>query len=403
MKNLANLIRPQTLDDIVGQEHIKILLKEVVKKQITTSFLLFGESGTGKSSIAIALANDLKLSYGFFNAATDLKKQLLDILNSKQIIIIDEIHRLNKDKQDILLPYLEYDKIILYATTTENPYFKVNPALRSRMQILQINKLTETEIIFGLEKNIQKYFPDLKITKKLLEKLAQMSAGDYRTALNNLQMLSLLKSADKQVNEQDLKIIIPNIKFYSDRNGSSHYNNLSALHKSIRGSDVNATLYYGHLIIQSGDFDGLFRRMLAATYEDVGLASPTLALKVKTAIEAYERLGSPEGLLPLTYALIELALSPKSNSVYKALNNSLNIIQNGKIYNIPKHLKDAHYASAVKLGDGIGYLYPHDFKDNWVNQDYLPKEILNHKFFEFGSSDYEQKLSSYWHNIKQRR
>ncbi|VEU74886.1 ATPase [Mycoplasmopsis citelli] len=400
MKNLANKLRPNTIKEVVGQEHIKKLFSEVVNKNLTTSFLLFGESGIGKSSLATALAKELKKTYGYFNAATDSKKDLINLLESCEIIIVDEIHRLNKDKQDILLPYLEFDKVIVYATTTENPYFKVNPALRSRMQILELHKLTNEDIVKGLKLNINKHFQNLNISDDLLNKLAFMSSGDYRIALNNLQVLALLKSDSSQVTQEDLRIIVPNVQFYSDAKGSGHYNNLSALHKSLRGSDVDASVYYGMLIATSGDFDGLFRRMLAVAYEDIGLASPTTAIKVHHAIEAYERLGVPEGLLPITYALIELALAPKSNSVVKARDKALNMINSGHIYSIPKHLKDAHYASASKLGDGVGYKYPHNYLNNWVKQQYLPKELINERFYEPGNNDKEQAILKYWTNLK---
>ncbi|UUM19610.1 MULTISPECIES: replication-associated recombination protein A [unclassified Mycoplasma] len=400
MKNLANQLRPNTINEIVGQEHIKSLFRQVVKNNLTTSFLLFGESGVGKSSSAIALAKELNKKYGYFNAAVDSKKQLSQLLDTCQILIVDEIHRLNKDKQDILLPYLEFDKIIIYATTTENPYFKVNPALRSRMQILQFYKLSNEQIIQGLRNIINQHFPELNISNELLAKLAFMSSGDYRIALNNLQMLGILKSNSTPVSEADLKLIIPNIQFYSDAKGSAHYNNLSALHKSLRGSDVDASIYYGMLIATSGDFDGLFRRMLAVTYEDIGLASSSIQFKVHNAINAYERLGVPEGLLPITYALIELALAPKSNSVVQARDMALNLINSGHIYTIPKHLRDAHYASASKLGDGIGYAYPHDFRNNWVKQQYLPNELINQHFYTPGLNQREQAISKYWTELK---
>ncbi|BAH69436.1 hypothetical protein MBIO_0171 [Mycoplasmopsis fermentans PG18] len=225
MKNLANEIRPRTLDDIVGQKHVVSLLKEIVKNKASTSFIFFGESGTGKSSAAVALANDLKLKYGYFNATINNKDELVNTIQTNDIIIIDEIHRLNKDKQDILLSYLEYDKIIVYATTTENPYFKVNPALRSRMQILQFNKLSEEEILFGLKKIIKTYYPKFKIKDDILKVLIKNSTGDYRSCINNLQILTLLNK-DKEVTEESIKTLIPNVNFYSDKESNAHYNNL---------------------------------------------------------------------------------------------------------------------------------------------------------------------------------
>ncbi|UUD35147.1 replication-associated recombination protein A [Mycoplasmopsis caviae] len=398
MKNLANEIRPKKLDDIVGQKNVVTLLKEIVKNNATTSFIFFGESGTGKSSAAFALANDLKLRNGYFNATINNKNDLIKIIESNDIIIIDEIHRLNKDKQDILLSYLEFDKIIVYATTTENPYFRINPALRSRMQILQFTKLSEEDIMIGLKKIINTYYPKFKIKDNILKILIKNSAGDYRSCINNLQILTLLNK-DKEVNEEDLKTLIPNINFYSDRESSAHYNNLSAFHKSLRGSDVDAALYYGALILKTGDYLGLFRRLTAATYEDVGLADPNLPMRVEAAFSAVERLGFPEAYLPLYYIIISVAIAPKSNSVYKAISKVEPFIDQGNIYEIPKHLKDAHYKSAQKLGDGLGYKYPHDFPNHWVKQDYMPKNIADKKFFTPSSND-SPNLLKYYNFIK---
>ncbi|QDF64885.1 replication-associated recombination protein A [Mycoplasma nasistruthionis] len=399
-RNLANQLRPTTLDDIVGQSHVIKLLKEVVKNKITTSFLFFGDTGTGKTSAAIALANDLGLSYGYFNASVDSKAQLTELLGSKEVIIIDEIHRLNKDKQEILLSYLEFDKIIVYATTTQNPYFKVDPAVRSRMQIKEFLKISEADIVDKLQKVAKQHFPHLKLDKEILLSLAKYSAGDLRTSLNNLQMLGLIKKDDSKVSKQDLKDLIPNINFYSDQNSSAHYNNLSAFHKSLRGSDVDAALYYGFLILKSGDVDGLFRRMLCVAYEDIGLASPNIGLRTLNAIETFERLGLPEGKMPIGVAIADLALAPKSNSVYLAIEKANSLIDQGMIYDIPKHLKDAHYKSASKLGHGVDYLYPHDFLNNWIDQQYLPNKLQDTKFYYPGLNDAEQKIKAYWQKVK---
>ncbi|VEU70737.1 replication-associated recombination protein A [Mycoplasmopsis glycophila] len=399
-KNLANEIRPKTIDEIIGQQHLKDLFNQIVKNKLGTNFIFYGESGIGKTSSAIALANDLGLKYDYFNASVNSKADLVKLLENNELLIIDEIHRLNKDKQDILLSYLEFDKITVYATTTENPYFKVNPALRSRMQILQFYKLTEEELVDGLSNVATKYFPKLQISKERLLDLARFSAGDFRSSINNLQMLAFL-GIDKEVSKEDLRKIIPNINFYSDSSKDSHYDNLSAFHKSLRGSDVDASLYYGFLILKSGDIDGLFRRMLCASYEDVGLASPSVALRTETAIRSYERLGEPEGKLAIANAIIDISLAPKSNSAYLALNRVEEVINSGKIYQMPKHLKDAHYSSAQKLGNGIGYLYPHDNKStHFVKQQYLPNELKGKKFYQPANNKVEISYQNYWENIK---
>ncbi|WP_029905514.1 replication-associated recombination protein A [Mycoplasmopsis opalescens] len=394
MKNLANEARPKKIEDIIGQERAINVLKKVVERKLSYSFIFFGESGTGKTSSAIAYANELQKTFTIFNASIDNKTQLIEKLQSYELIIIDEIHRLNKNLQDILLSYLEYDKVIVVATTTENPYFRINPALRSRMQILQFNKLTNEEIIGGVSKIIDKYYPKLTFDSEALESLVSYSAGDYRNVLNNLQMLALVNEKNK-ITKEDIKKIIPNINFYADSNASAHYNNLSAFHKSLRGSDVDAALYYGHLIIETGDYQGLFRRITAVAYEDIGLADPNIILRVEAALNAVERLGFPEAELPLTFIIISLALAPKSNSVYQALQKSHDTLAKGKIYEIPKHLRDAHYASSKKLGDGLNYLYPHDFSKSLVAQEYLPQEIKNLKLFEFHENDNEKIKKQY--------
>ncbi|QZE12380.1 replication-associated recombination protein A [Mycoplasma sp. Ms02] len=400
MLNLANEIRPKTLDEIVGQKDAVLLLKKVAKLKLGTSFIFFGEAGTGKSSAAFALANDMGYEYGYFNATTDSKADLVAMLRSKQILIIDEIHRLNKDKQDILLSYLEFDKIIVYATTTENPYFRVNPAIRSRMQIVKFLKLNEEEITDQLEKIVAKRFPDLKVKREHLLTMSRFSAGDFRSAINNLQMVALFTEKEQEVTHELLKIVIPNINFYSDMKDGEHYNNLSAFHKSLRGSDVDAALYYGALILKTGDYQGLIRRMNCVAYEDIGMANIPIITRMEAVFNTVERLGFPEANLAIGFGIVDLALSPKSNSTYIAFKKALNTVEEGKIYRIPSHLRDSHYKSAPKLGDGVGYKYPHDFPDHWVNQTYLPKELQDIRFYESQNSDYERKLQTYWDKIK---
>ncbi|CAL58764.1 Holliday junction ATP-dependent DNA helicase RuvB [Mycoplasmopsis agalactiae] len=399
MKNLANELRPKTLDDIIGQKSVVELLKKVARDKIYSSFIFFGESGTGKTSAAVALANDLGLKYDYFNASVNSKAELIKMLADNDVLIIDEIHRLNKDKQDILLSYLEFDKIIIYATTTENPYFRVNPALRSRMQILQFTKLSEQEMFEGIKHNLKKYFPDYQMDESTIKVFVKLSNGDYRSCLNNLQILTLM-SKNKQISLDDIKKFVPNISFYSDENSSAHYNNLSAFHKSLRGSDVDAALYYGAIIVKSGDLQGLFRRLIACSYEDVGLADPNLQIRVKNAIDCAELLGLPEARLPIFYAIISVALASKSNSVYEAISNVEGYINQGNIYDVPKFLRDGHYASAVKLGDSIGYKYPHDFPNHIVKQEYLPKEAKGNQFF-FPKETDSKKITEYYKFIKQ--
>lgn len=394
MNNLANELRPKTLDDIVGQKNNIDLLKKIADLKMHTSFIFYGESGTGKTSTAVALANDMNLKYAIFNASIENKSKLIDLIEQNEIVIIDEIHRLNKNLQDILLSYLEFDKVIIYATTTENPYFRINPALRSRMQILQYTKLKESEVFVAIKNVVKKYYPSLQIDDKTLQILIKSSAGDYRFCLNNLQMLALLNT-EKKIDEQTISTLIPNINFYSDMNSDAHYNNLSAFHKSLRGSDVDAALYWGAIILKSGDYQGLFRRLSAVAYEDIGLADPNIALRVEAALNAVERLGFPEANLPIFYLICIMALSPKSASTYKAMQNVMNFIDKGNIYEVPNYLKDSHYSSAKKLGHGIDYKYPHDYENNWVKQTYLPFNIREAKFFNLSKNDTKKVIEYY--------
>lgn len=396
---MANALRPSRLDDIIGQKNVVQLLKDTKKNNFLTSYLFFGEPGVGKTSCAIALANEFDISYALFNATVDSKADLIKKLDLHKIVIIDEIHRLNKDKQDILLSYLEQDKNIVFATTTENPYFKVNPALRSRMKILEFKKLSVADIKEGIKKHFTNKVFTFKITDQNLTSLIESSSGDYRNVLNNLQFIEKIYPK-KEISLELIKTIVPNINFFSDKDATSHYDNLSAFHKSLRGSDVDAALYYASLILETGDMDGLIRRIVAMSYEDIGLASPNIQIRVDAAVRAIERLGLPEALLPLGFIICELCLAPKSNSAYKGITKALDYVKTGKIYDIPKHLKDAHYNSASKLGYGIEYKYPHDYPYHYVEQTYLPNELKNIKFFEFGSSKNEKNYKEYWDLIK---
>lgn len=384
-ETFASEVRPETLNDVIGQTHIKTLLNKMIEEKTKISLLLYGKPGIGKTSMAYSICNDMKMTYSYFNAATGNKKELVELINMNDYLIIDEIHRLNKDKQDILLPAIEFGKISIIATTTENPYFVVNPAIRSRLHILELKELNVDEIISGMKNVIKKQKLKLKINDKLLMKIAQFSNGDYRYCLNILNLLEKLFS-NKEVDESTLKIVMPSIHFYSDRNSDGHFNLLSAFHKSLRGSDVNASLYYLAQLIESGDILGLERRMLAVAYEDIGLANPNIALRVATAIDAAKKLGFPEAKLPLANAVIELAKENKSNSAYLAINAALEAINNGEVYEMPKHIMDGNYSSSKKLGRNIGYKYPHDF-GGIVDQEYLPKELKDRKFYKKNKND----------------
>ncbi|WP_373436991.1 replication-associated recombination protein A [Metamycoplasma equirhinis] len=397
--NLANLVRPSKIDEFVCDDNLMFLFKNIIKNVDFRSFIFYGPPGCGKTTISSILAKEMKVSFDYFNAAIGNKEDLLRKLQLNKIIVIDEIHRLNKDKQDVLLPYVENDLITIYATTTENPYFKINPALRSRCAIIEIKKPNPDDLSNYLKKISLKNNFSNKIGFEIYKFIALQSNGDFRSAINCLELVNTL-SQNKEMSLDEIKKIIPSIQFTSDKDGDKHYDFLSAFHKSLRGSDVNAALYWGALIIKSGDFDGLFRRMICATYEDVGIANPNLGSQVISAINAFERLGLPEGYLPLSNAIINIALSPKSNSAYLAIEKVNEYINGGNIFDVPLHLKDAHYSSASKLGRGVGYKYPHNYKNHYINQQYLPNELINEKFYIPQQNGYEEKINQILQKMK---
>ena len=385
MSDYSNNIRPNKISEILGQKHLIKFLNKLVEKKHVTSLLLFGKSGIGKTSIAYALCKEWKISFSYFNSARGTKKELENHISISDVIIIDEIHRLNKDKQDILLPVLERERISVIATTTENPYFTVIPALRSRMHILELVPLETNDITKGLWNIVKKKIIDVNITKTLLKKIAIIANGDFRFAINSLNLIYRLYKKTK-ITEKIIKIVLSSPHFYSDKNGVAHYDLLSAFHKSLRGSNIDASLYYLALLIKTGDLIGMERRMLMATYEDIGLANPNLTLRITCALENAKKVGFPEAGIILSYAVIEICKSNKSNSSVVARNNALNLVEKEGFLEIPKHLKDANYKSAKKLGSGIGYKYPHNY-GGFVKQQYLNEKIKNKKIFKPNKND----------------
>ncbi|BAM47189.1 replication-associated recombination protein A [Amphibacillus xylanus] len=396
---LAFRLRPKHIGEIIGQKHLvgegKMIERMVSAKRLA-SMILFGPPGTGKTSMAIALAKSIGLRYKILNAVIDKKKDMeIAVEEAKMfgslVIILDEVHRLDKAKQDFLLPHLESNLITLIGCTTSNPYHSINPAIRSRVHLFELNKLSVTEVQEALTRAINDKDEGLgnmkiKITDEALEHFANASGGDLRAALNGLELaaFSTKKSADDTI-VIDLSVAeacMQKKSFNHDKGGDAHYDVLSAFQKSIRGSDVNAALHYLARLIEAGDLDSIARRMTVIAYEDIGLANPSAGMRTLAAIEAAERVGFPEARIPLSVALVELCLSPKSNSAYKALDQAIYDVRNSDIGDIPPHLKDSHYYGASKLGRGIGYKYPHDYPGAWVKQDYLPEPLRNKKYYQ---------------------
>ena len=390
-KPLAILLRPTTLKDCLGQKHLigeDKVLSNLVKNQKIFFFFLYGKPGIGKTSIAISLVNDLNVRYRMLNATINDKHDFQVVFEEAKlydglVLILDEIHRLNKDKQDLLLPQIESGLITLIGMTTSNPFHSINPAIRSRCHLFELKPMSEDDIFEGLEKAVKKnILPNLQIDNNSLHYIANVSGSDLRYAYNLLE-LAYYSSKDGNINLDFLKSLNNKHNFFHDKNEDGYYDVLSAFQKSIRGSDVNASLHYLGRMLKAEDLDSIFRRLTVICYEDIGLANPSMGPKVMAAISASERVGLPEAIIPLANVVIELALSPKSNSAYLAINKALEDIDTGRCGNPPNHIKT----------NSKDYKYPHDYKNAWVNQQYLPDNIKNKKYYiPKETSNYERTL-----------
>ncbi|MDR7909489.1 replication-associated recombination protein A [Bacillus velezensis] len=399
MKPLAYRMRPANIEDIIGQEHLvkedKIIGRMVRAKHLS-SMILYGPPGIGKTSIATAIAGSTSIAFRKLNAVIHNKKDIEIVvqeakMSGQVILILDEVHRLDKGKQDFLLPYLENGMIILIGATTANPYHAINPAIRSRTQIFELEPLTPDLIKQALKRALTDEHRGLgsysvSVDDDAMDHFAQGCGGDVRSALNALELavLSTKESSDGtvRITRETAEECLQKKSYTHDKNGDAHYDVLSAFQKSIRGSDANAALHYLARLIEAGDLESISRRLLVIAYEDIGLASPQAGPRVLSAIQTAERIGFPEARIPLANAVIELCLSPKSNSAISAVDEALKDIRTGKIGDVPKHLKDAHYKGAQELGRGIGYQYPHDFENGWVEQQYLPDPLKNKQYYK---------------------
>lgn len=378
-KPLALKLTPNSIDEVIGQKHLlgegKIIRNLVENKKIF-SMILYGKPGIGKTTIAQAIVKDLEVRYRFLNATINNKKDFDVVVEEAKmydgiVLIMDEIHRLNKDKQDLLLPQLESGLITLIGMTTSNPYFKINPAIRSRCQIFELHDLSYEDIVEGLNRAIK--HPDLagiEITEDAISYIAHLSGNDLRYAYNLLEM-AFYATKDKKVTLELLKSINNKPVMISDKDASGHYDLLSAFQKSIRGSDVDAALHYLARLIAIGDLDSIYRRMSVICYEDIGLANPDMGPRVMAAISASELVGLPEARIPLSEVVIELALSPKSNTAHVALDKALEDVETGRCGDIP---------DTIKIHSPI-YKYPHDYPNNFVVQQYLPDNLVGKKYY----------------------
>ncbi len=397
-KPLALKLAPSTLDEVIGQTHLigkDKILTNLVKNKKLFSMILYGKPGIGKTSIANAIVKDLDVRYRFLNATINTKKDLDIVIEEAKVydgivLIMDEIHRLNKDKQDVLLPALESGLITLIGMTTSNPYHAINPAIRSRCQLFELEELTTEDIIAGLKRAIKHPdLKDIKIDDKSINLIAKLAGTDLRYAYNLLE-ISYYSTDDKTITEEKIKRINNKPVFFADKNGDGHYDVLSAFQKSIRGSDVDAALHYlGRLIIE-GDLDSIYRRMSVIAYEDIGLANPAIGPRVDAAINAAERVGLPEARIPLGTIVAEMALSPKSNTAHVALDKALEDIENGNTGNVPNHIKTS----------STDYKYPHDYKGAYVKQQYLPDKLKNKKYYQPKDIGYEKQVKEIYDRLE---
>lgn len=408
--NLAIRMRPRTIEEVIGQDHLVgpgKIIRRMVQAQSLTSMILYGPPGIGKTSIASAIASTTQYAFRTFNATVDSKKRLQEIAEEAKfsgglILLLDEIHRLDKTKQDFLLPLLENGLITMIGATTENPFFSVTPAIRSRVQIFQLEPLSTDHIKSAIKRVLADRergfdFP-IDLDEEALDFLATATNGDLRSAYNSLELAVLSTSETGGRRHITLEVMENSLQrsyITMDKDGDGHYDVLSALQKSIRGSDVDASLHYAARLIEAGDLPSLARRLTVIAYEDIGLANPEAQVHTVTALEAAQKIGFPEARILIANVIIDLALSPKSNSAYMAMDAALNDLGRHGHLPIPRHLRDGHYSGSKELGNAQDYRYPHAYPEKWVDQQYLPDKLKGaHYFTPNETGKYERALGA---------
>lgn len=380
MEELLSIkMRPNKLSDVIGQKHLigkDKILSNLVKNKKLFSMILYGKPGIGKTTIALAIVNELGVRYRMLNAVINNKKDFDTVVEEAKmynglVLIMDEIHRLNKDKQDLLLPVLESGIITLIGMTTANPYHAINPAIRSRCQLFELKELDDSDIKDAIKRVCKSdILPDLKIDKDAIDYIIGISKNDLRYVYNLIEV-TYYGNKDKHITVDKLMAICNKPNIFHDKDGDGYYDMLSALQKSIRGSDVHAALFYLAKLLEGGDLDSACRRLLVIAYEDIGLANSNIGPKVYAAVNSALMLGIPEARIPLSAIVIEMALSPKSNSGITAIDKAIDVANNVDYGDVPSYLKSPY----------TGYLYPHNYKNDYVKQQYLPDRIKNIKFY----------------------
>lgn len=409
--NLALRMRPRNINEIIGQQHLVgngKIIDRMVAANMLSSMILYGPPGIGKTSIASAIAGTTKYAFRTFNATVDSKKRLQEIAEEAKfsgglVLLLDEIHRLDKTKQDFLLPLLENGNIIMIGATTENPFFSVTPAIRSRVQIFELEPLSNEDIKKAIQLAIsdkERGFPFLvTIDDEALDFIITATNGDLRSAYNSLDLAVMSTSPNedgsRHISLETMENSLQRSYITMDKNGDGHYDVLSALQKSIRGSDVNTSLHYAARLVEAGDLPSLARRLTIIAYEDIGLANPEAQIHTVTALEAAQRIGFPEARILIANIVVDLALSPKSNSAYLAMDAALADLRRSGNLPIPRHLRDGHYSGSKTLGNAKDYKYPHAYPEKWVKQQYLPDKLVGHNYFEANETGkYERALGS---------
>ena len=411
----ADKYRPTALDQVVGQKHIlgkDGILTRICESGNIPNMIFYGPSGTGKTTVAQIIANRTNRTLHKLNATNASTNDIKNIIASLDtflspggvLLYLDEIQYFNKKQQQSLLEFTESGKITLIASTTENPYFYVYNAILSRSTVFEFKPVEKEDIALAVERVIKEVQSEtdepFTVEDGVVSHIALASGGDVRKAINTVELLVSSLSGDRVIRLKDAETVAQRSSNRYDRDGDVHYDLLSAFHKSIRGSDPDAAVYYLARLLSAGDILSPARRLLCIANEDIGLAYPMAAAVTKACVDSALQLGLPEAQLPLAHAAILLATAPKSNSAAVAIGKALKDVENGKVYSPPPHLQDAHYGGAAKLGRGLTYKYPHDFPNSYIEQQYMPDELKNVSYYSYGRNKTEQAARQYWDKIK---
>ena len=416
---LADRVRPKTIDEVAGQKHLLgegKILRRIIESGDTPNLIFYGPSGVGKTTVAKIIAAKTGKKLCYLNATTastaDIKEIVASIGSIEAengiLLYLDEIQYFNKKQQQILLSFIENGDITLIASTTENPYFYVYNAILSRSSVFEFKTLSSEDIAELLERALKELGrengKEIALSDENRKKIARAAAGDVRRALNMLELCFMLtdSAGEKRISDSTVEQILSNNSVRYDREGDEHYDIISAYQKSMRGSDPDAAVYYLARLLAAGDLPSACRRLLVCANEDVGLAYPQIIPIVKAAVDTALQVGLPEARIPLANAVVLVATAPKSNSVYKAINSAMADVESGNTGDIPRQLQNKHFDGLDAAVKGQHYLYPHDYPMHYVNQQYLPDNIKNKRYYEFGDNKLEQKIAEYWKNIKKK-